>query len=307
MTKKLYKKIKRRNGEAFTKTIQNYDNGIFEIPNIDKIVFHAGKTKEDAESILQYLISLKDIKIEEIVKPKDPFKLLKEAGYNAFYADTLEKQNSIKYLYKPDEAICTFNDKHRYENYYIINCVHENAENLDRSDFENPKRQDEYGTSVISIQLAKRGGLISIKNRYNHTVPGCDNTFKSNPDNIIMGLSSALKNYFNVDFSSQETALPNDYVLVDNQIVKQIQEIDGIILSNDCYVKNGEIIFVDRGQGKILMEYFVYDDKTKTLEKIINIRDSFADDFNRDYGGLKTLHLKGNSLFDGEEEIIKCA
>ena len=61
-----------------------------------------------------------------------------------------------------------------------------------------PQRDDEYGTSVISIQVFKEGGFISIKNRYNHTVQNCDNTLNSNPDNIILGLSDAIKHHFHV-------------------------------------------------------------------------------------------------------------
>ena len=156
------------------------------------------------------------------------------------------------------------------------------------------------------IQIAKRGGFISIKNRYNHKVNACDNTFNSNPDNIIEGLSSALKNYFKVDFSSQKTTLPDVFVLVGKQIIKQNQEISGIIFGWDCYVKNGQIIKVDRANGELLMEYYLYNDRTKTMTLIPDIKDSFADVFNKYYGGLKTLHLKGNSLYDGDEKLIQC-
>ena len=57
MSKSMYDIIKKQNGEHFAKAIRNYDNGIFDIPNIDKIVKYAGR---DAEPILNYLISLKE-------------------------------------------------------------------------------------------------------------------------------------------------------------------------------------------------------------------------------------------------------
>ncbi len=60
MAQSMYEIIKKQNGERFAKAIRNYDNGIFDIPNIDKIVRYAGR---DAEPIMQYLISLKDVKI----------------------------------------------------------------------------------------------------------------------------------------------------------------------------------------------------------------------------------------------------
>lgn len=305
----MYNKIKRQNGESFAKTIKNYDNGIFDVPDIKEIVKYAGNTKEDAEALLTYLASLKNIKIEERPKPQCPFELLKKAGYDAFVADTEEKKNSIRHYYHGDEAICTFNDSSRHKNYYIVHCVHERAKDLNRLDFKSPRREDDYGTSVISIQIAKRGGFISIKNRYNHKVSNCDNTFGSNPDNIIDGLSAALKNYFNVDFSSQKSPLPDGWILVGKQICKIEQEFDGINFGFNFYVKNGEIVEVKAGDGQYLLEHFVYCDRTKRMTKITgdSYKDSFADDFNRDYGGKKTLNWRGMSLYDGDLEIITCA
>ena len=38
MAKTMYDIIKKQNGERFAKAIRNYDNGIFDIPDLDKIV-----------------------------------------------------------------------------------------------------------------------------------------------------------------------------------------------------------------------------------------------------------------------------
>lgn len=43
MAKSMYDIIKKQNGERFAKAIRNYDNGIFDVPNIDKIVKYAGR------------------------------------------------------------------------------------------------------------------------------------------------------------------------------------------------------------------------------------------------------------------------
>ena len=51
----MFKKIKKQNGERFAKAIRAYDNGIFDIENLDKIVKYAGR---EAEPIMDYLISL---------------------------------------------------------------------------------------------------------------------------------------------------------------------------------------------------------------------------------------------------------
>lgn len=219
MAKTMFDKIKKQNGERFAKAIRNYDNGIFDIPNLDEIVKYAGR---EAEPIMNFLISLKGIHIEEMGVHEDPIVLLKRAGYNAYVADTLEKQNAIKKYFVPDEELCTFRDPNRYVKYFIINAVREDVDEIERS--EKPEREDRYGTSVISIQVLKSGGFISIKNRYNHTVQNPDNTFNSNPDNIIPGLSDALKHYFGVDFSSQKTQLPDGYMMIGKQICKTINE-----------------------------------------------------------------------------------
>ena len=98
MTKSVYDIIKKQNGETFAKAIRNYDNGIFDIPGIVEIVKYAGR---DAEPILKFLGSLKEIEIKDLnFKQETPFELLHRAGYHAEYADNLRKQNSIKIFYK---------------------------------------------------------------------------------------------------------------------------------------------------------------------------------------------------------------
>ncbi len=255
----MYNKIKKQNGERFAKAIRNYDNGIFDVPNLDKIVKHAGR---DAEPIMNYLTSLKEIKIEEHGVYKDPIDLLKQAGYDAFYADTLEKQNSIAKYFTIKEELCTFRSE-RYKNYHVINCVKENAQSIRRSD--KPKREDEYGTSVISIQILKTGGFISIKNRYNHSVENCDNTFGSNPDNIIKGLSHALKHKFNVDFSSYKYQLPDNYLEINGQLIKFHKEFYGIYYGDGFYTRDGYISEIDKNK-EIVIEDIVLNLQTKEIK-----------------------------------------
>lgn len=303
MSGKMYEKIKKQNGEGFAKVIRDFHNGIFEIPEVDKIVKHAGNAAEDAEKQLKYLISLLS---QESVKPvakQDPFVLLDTAGYNAFYADTLEKQNSIKKYFAPSEELCTFRDTQRFMNYFIINCVKKNVDQIIRKDFPNPEREDEYGTSVISIQVSKNGGFISIKNRYNHSVQNCDNTFKSNPDNIIMGLSQAIQDHFNVQFSAKSSALEDNYLLVSGQIVKYHSEFSGIYYGDKCYVKNGTIH--EMGEHEYMFDYFIFNASTKTFRIIDqSISDCFPETFNKAYGGSPTVYVKNHCIYDGEIELI---
>ena len=259
----IYEQIKKQNGEAFAKAIRNYDNGIFDIPDIIDIVKYAGR---EAEPIMNYLVSLKNIRIEEHGTCKDPISLLKKAGYNAYYADTLEKQNAIRKYYAPGEELCTFRDPERFKNYYIINAVRKDVDKIKRGNFEGKEeREDKYGTSVLSIQILKKGGFISIKNRYNHTVKNPDNTLYSNPDNIILGLSSAIKNFFGVDFSAQDTRLPPNYVVINDQIIKYNYEKNNTYFGPDFYIKNGIIHPLDKDK-EIMLDTYILNLKDRTLQ-----------------------------------------
>jgi hypothetical protein len=298
----VYKKLKKQKGERFARTLRNYHNGILEIPDIEEIVRHAGR---DGKALLPYLMSLlADNDNAPAPEPEDPFVLLERAGYKAFYADTLEKQNSIRGYFKEGELLCTFNDSARYQNYHIVHAVKKGTGQIKRMDFKGrEKREDEYGTSVISIQMLKEGGFISIKNRYNHSVSGCDNTFNNNPDNIIKGLSGALKAHFNVEFSATGSRLPEGYALFEDQILKYHEERNNIYYGDQAWAQDGRIRAVDRGAGDALFDGFLFDNKTKKLEKIDpRSEDSFADDFNRCYGGRPGLCVdkQGNLTLNGE-------
>ncbi len=259
--KSVFERLKKQNGEAFAKAIRNFDASIFEIPNLPEILKYAGR---EAESLLFYLEALKK-KAEEFQGPyQDPIKLLKKAGYDAFVADTEEKKNSIAHLYAPGEEICTLKDPERHQTYFIIHAIKKGADKLNRRDFTRPNRQDEYGTSVISIQILKTGGFISIKNRYNHTVPFCDNTFDSNPDNIIKGLSHALKQFFKVDFDARDDiSLPNGYVY-QNGIYKYHIEEDNIYFGDGFYLKDGHVVEIDRN-SQLLADTLLINLKKKNL------------------------------------------
>ena len=300
MSQAMYKKLKKQNGEKFAQTVRNFHSGLLEIPELDVILRHAGR---NAQPLLPYLMTLMASNDDEEVapsEPQDPFELLDQAGYDAFHADTLKKQNSIKPYFRKGELLCTFNDKARYKDYHIVHAIKKNVDEIEPADI--PGREDEYGTSVISIQMVKDGGFISIKNRYNHSVLGCDNTFNSNPDNIVFGLSAALKNHFNIDFAQSKVSLPNGYRSVDGQVFKYNNYTDGIYYGNQAWICNDKIHRVDRSGGDALFENYLFDNKEKILKTVYpGFLDSFIEDFNRIYGGNQGLNVqKGNLTLDGK-------
>ena len=304
MAKSMYDIIKKQNGEHFAKAIRNYDNGIFDVPNIDKIVKYAGP---DAEPIMNYLVSLKNIQIEEHAVHQDPIKLLDKAGYNAYIADTLKKQNAIKKYYASGEELCTFGDPDRFKKYYIINAVRKDVDKIKREKI--PTRDGEYGTSVISIQVLKTGGFISIKNRYNHTVDAPDNTLNSNPDSIIPGLADAIKHHFDVDFSSRQVQLYGNYTLIDNQIYHYKGELNNVYWSENSYVKDGHIVEIDKGSQIMLGDGLLFDFKQKEIR---NLTSWGANDFSKSLNHAienKTLQIAknpqgGHDIFADKKRIL---
>jgi hypothetical protein len=263
MKNAVYDIIKKQNGEKFARAIRDYDSGIMDVPNLPFVVKYAGR--EANGSLLRWLESLKKVKIHRVPVCSDPIELLSQAGYDAYVADTLEKQNAIEKYFAPGEKLCTFKDPNRFKNYFIINAVRRDVDSVARS--PHPSREDEYGTSVISIQVLKAGGYISIKNRYNHTVECPDNTFKSNLDNIIEGLSDAVSKYFNVDFSTALASVPNNYVVVGNQICKYNLEHRGVYYGSNFYIKDGRVCELNKNIEWMLHPGLVFNVSTKRIHR----------------------------------------
>jgi len=262
-TEEMYKIIKRQNGESFAKVLRQ--NVLLDIPNLKHILEFAGTDPTDAEKLVPVVKKIreksgkaKEIKQEEDIK--DPIELLSEAGYDAFIVKNEIQKNSIKKYYRKGEELCTFHDPVRHEEFYIIHAVKRGADKIKPSDL--PQREDEYGTSVISIQIAKTGGFISIKNRYNHTVNNPDATFDNNPDNIIPGLNEALKHKFGVDWMTfQDARLPENYRVINDQIVRFNYEICNVYYGDKYYFKGSEITKLS-SEYEVILDAVILDTRT---------------------------------------------
>lgn len=301
MAKSMYETIKRQNGEAFAQLIRREDSRIFNLENLPEILRYAG---DDAKAIIPFLRGL--IRMEEISGQEvegTPFELLKQAGYDAFYVDTIEKKNSIEHYFYFHEGLCTFDDFLRHENFHIIHCIKEGADKLKREDFKDPKRQDEYGTSVISIQISKTGGFVSIKNRYNATVIDCDNTFDSNPDKIIKGLSASLEKYFNIELLAPKVELPRGYTYQNGCIYQFDYQQDNIYIGNGFYVKDGVVSKIQKDYQFTIGSY-LFDLKEKTVKNLRYENDPHAQVMNEEMAGKKIQKrvVDGNTCvyLDGE-------
>ena len=268
---KLKEQIKRQNGEAFKRFFDGSIDGRFwdVVPNLLEVLEFAGDTPQDAKHVYKYLLST-FVKNAPDLPPQGPARpwqeMLASVGYDAYLARTLEEQNAIQKYFILTEELCTFRDPDRYKRCIVINCVKKNADQLKRKDFlGKEEREDEYGTSVISIQINRKTHEISIKNRYNHGLKkeNPDNTFYSNPDNIIPGLNMALKQAFNIDFELPTIKLPDNYSLDKKGRILKIWGIkDEVDFGKNAYLKDGVITKINTDY-QILFGDMILDTKTK--------------------------------------------
>ena len=112
----------------------------------------------------------------EIMIDKTPEELMAMAGYTLKECTTEEEIGEYKKYYAENEELCTFKGN-RLERCRVFFAVKKDVDLIKRENFPYPKREDAYGTSVISIQFEKDGtNTLSIKNRYNHRVNNPDAT-----------------------------------------------------------------------------------------------------------------------------------
>ena len=310
-TEQIFKQLKKQNGEKFAQVIRgdrDHDGSLLDIPNIVHILEFAGHDETEARRlrpVLQELYLTKEH--SRYWTNKSPLELLDEAGYDAFVVENEQQKNSIKKYYRPGEELCTFHDPFRHEDFFIIHAVKRGADKIKPSKW--PQREDEYGTSVISIQIAKTGGFISIKNRYNHTVNNPDATFDNNPDNIIPGLSESLSRYFGVDFSTSMNPLPDNFQIIHDQIVRYNYEVDNIYFGADYYF-SGSAITKLASNHQVMMDYLILDTQTRTI--ISDIKDDTYKVFQEAFEG-KSIERTINkadkttiiSTQDGNRAVIK--
>lgn len=226
-----------------------------------------------------YIYSLINVEKKEKIVTKSPKELLEKVGYDLYECHTEEEIQSFKKYYQKDEELCTFNGN-RLERCYVFFAVKKDVDEIKREEFKTPKRQDKYGTSVISIQFTKdETHTLSIKNRYNHTVNNPDATFSNNLDNIVDGLTESFASKYGMiqaDLSG-EFEIPN-YVKANNgKYYKYNYEINNIYYcTNNVIIDNFEAKKLEH--NKLLLDYFILDlqDKRITLYDD-GIEDSFID------------------------------
>ncbi len=230
------------------------------------------------EKFKNFIYSLIDVEKKREETSKSPEELMSIAGYDLYECKTESDIQRFKKYYHEGEELCTFRGG-RLNSCYVFFAVKRDVDSIKREDFKNPKREDLYGTSVISIQFSRdESHLLSIKNRYNHRVFNPDATYSNNLDNIIPGLIKSFEEHYGMkqEVKSHNFEIPGYVLASDDKYYKYNSEI------NNIYYCSNNIIIDITGVHKydaskyIILDYFILDLVNKRIYLYDeNIDDSF--------------------------------
>lgn len=254
-----------------------------------------------------YIYNLKESKKIEKTTTNTPKELLSIAAYDLYECKSEEDIQSFKKYYKKGEELCTFKGN-RLERCHVFFAVKKNVEEIKRENFKNPERQDEYGTSVISIQFSRgENNTLSIKNRYNHTVTNPDATFSNNLDNIIPGLTESFEKHYNLNLSNNKVSfeIPGYVKANDGKYYKYNYEINNIYYCPNNIIIDNFVVKKDYQEMEryLILDYFILDLKEKTIKLYdSSIKDSFLEGLNN----IEKIEIIRDKKTDDKEILIKC-
>ena len=203
-----------------------------------KFLYEDLEYEELLDDFKDFIYGLTREKKEPIETNKSVKELLDEAGYILYECRTEEDVQKFKKYYVKGEELCTFNGG-RLNSCYVFFAVKKNVKEIKRENFNNPNRQDKYGTSVISIQFTKgENNTLSIKNRYNHTVSGPDATFRNNLENIIPGLTKAFEKEYGFNVNQNINGLKSDFLVLagDGKYYPCLLELENTYYGPENYI-----------------------------------------------------------------------
>lgn len=254
----------------------------------------------------EYIYSFMAIKETRKIQKENvltPEELFDKAGYILYpECQTEEEIHSFKKYYAKNEELCTF-DRNRLETCRVWFAVKKNVDEIRREDFLEPERQDEYGTSVISIQFTKSNlNTLSIKNRYNHMVKDPDATFKNDLDNIIEGLTDSFIVHYGLNlidgkmasFELKGFARANDGKYYKRNIF--VHNID--YCENNVVIDHGKLMVFDTSKYLLIDNYLI----DFANRKIALYPPRSLDSFSQSIGKIKKIMVKKD---ENENKIIE--
>nr|DAZ43572.1 MAG TPA: hypothetical protein [Caudoviricetes sp.] len=224
----------------------------------------------------------------------------KKAGYDTVIFDDEEKIAECKKYYAAGEIICTYNNLlGRMSQYHMLVAIKKDIDKIQRS--KTPKREDEYGTSILNIQIAKNGSHMSIKNRYNHTVIECDSTLNNNLDLLVPGLQAKVLGYYNIASLNKNKTYYRNIAKINGVYLKYVTEVENVYFGNFVLDSKNGVRFADNGRYYVNTDrddLCVLDFHDKKVIKLFNERNQISK------GTLLTKAMKENLLHSGNKEHI---
>ena len=186
----------------------------------------------------------------------------------------------------------------------MLVAIKKDIDKIQRS--KTPQREDEYGTSILNIQIAKDGSHMSIKNRYNHTVSECDSTLNNNLDLLIPGLQAKVLGYYNIASLNKRKSYYRNITCINGIYLKYVAEKENVYFGNFVLDSKNGVRFEDNGR------YYVnncwtnsYSDNPCVLDfrnkEVIKL---FDERWQISKGTLLTRAMKKNLLHSGNKEKI---
>ena len=222
---------------------------------------------------------------------RTPYEILDEAGYELHECLTEEDIQEYRKYYKENEVLCTIYNGGRLNSRVCFWAVKKDVDQIEREDFEYPKKDDEYSTSVLAIQFDKQPkSRVEIISRYNHTVPNPNCTLNNNLDNIAEGLQESFaklleeRGYSLNAKETKEFEIPGYTLTSDGKYYKYNLEIDGkYYCPGNIVIENGIAKEIGKTEEVILCDYFKIDLKNKTVASLVyNEQRRYRPDLNVD-------------------------
>lgn len=276
---------------------------------------HALVTPQNARNVFSELDEFQIKSICSEISANDTFGTIREttqdeiiedfnkAGYDTVIFDDKEKIAECEKYYASGERICTYNNlSGRMSQYHMLVAIKKDIDKIQRS--KTPQREDEYGTSILNIQIAKNGSHMSIKNRYNHTVSECDSTLNNNLDLLVPGLQAKVLGYYKIACLHKNKNYYNHITNINGIYLKYYIEKNNVYFGNFVLDSKNGVRFEDNGR------YYVnncwansYGDIPCVLDfhnkEVIKL---FDERWQISKGTLLTRAMKENLLHSGNKE-----
>ena len=289
-----YETIKKVYGERVARLCREIVPELFEHPGLmpkilEKSFAPHAQLAEDLKTlgkynVRNYFYSKVNIEEPKLTSNKSVKELLREVGYNIFECETANDILAFKRYYAEDELLCTFRDniEDRFKECAYFFLYTDKAFFLDRKNYTNPVRDDEYGRSLVCLQIDRDYHFIKMTTRYNHGADLADSMFSNNLDNIAPGLTDAFEREYGYKISQSESVSKEEltelcYVESDEQILYKYNNIT----NGKCYcpdntvLDEGEAVQIDK-DSKLLLEYIILDFHNKKISLYDKeIEDSF--------------------------------